>query len=776
MAIEAITAERLELKRGSALVCIPADATDQTGSADERMLATVQSVLAHTGSSSPVLIVGVAARIERVASELPVHLRERAILSLELKSGANETQAVNAAARASFPGDLVLVAPGVRVTTDWFERLRAAALSDSTIASATPLSLGAGALALDDDDRFDRVDPPANIEIGASPQPDSPRAVASPIGKLARKVSEHSLRLRPRVATIGPACAYIRRAALELAGPLDETLSLDEALADLAVRAIAAGMVHVAADDVLVGGPSGRGAGAGARRSPSPLRADGQVSQTLLDDEQGRLRRAIGVAGTALRRLSVTIDGRTLTSAVGGTQTYIIELIMALAREGNIAVRVLVAPDLSRRAAEALATLSDVELLTYEQAINRPRLTDVVHRPQAVFTPDDLTLLRLLGKRVIIGQLDLIAYHNYSYHRDLDDWRAYRRTTRLALGGADQVIFFSEHARRDALAEDLLPEGRTHVVSVGAEVLEPTSAPGTPPGGLMADPPFLLCLGADYAHKNRYFAMELLGALRELGWIGRLVLAGAHVPFGSSRERERELLRSRPDLAQFIVDLGPVDESSKKWLFRHARALVYPTLYEGFGLLPLEAARADLPCLFASQASLSEVAGRAATLVAWDARASAVAVFQLLSDGPPREEHLANLHAHSIPAWGDVAHRLVAVYEQAVAAPPSEAAPRMWQELDRENHLVRLDQDIGHLKTLAQEYQDAYHALEARVATGLPLIDEGGLLNHAQQRGLMRVAARGRLGALLLAPFGLLGRRAATNATNGVPDSPDVTQ
>ncbi len=100
----------------------------------------------------------------------------------------------------------------------------------------------------------------------------------------------------------------------------------------------------------------------------------------------------------------------------------------------------------------------------------------------------------------------------------------------------------------------------------------------------------------------------------------------------------------------------------------------------------------------------------------------------------------------------------MAVYEHAVAAPPSEAAPRIWQDLDRE--------------TMAQEYQDAYHALEARVATGLPLIDDGGLLNHAQQRGLMRVAARRRLGALLLTPLGLLGRDARADQ---VPDSADAS-
>jgi hypothetical protein len=185
---------------------------------------------------------------------------------------------------------------------------------------------------------------------------------------------------------------------------------------------------------------------------------------------------------------------------------------------------------------------------------------------------------------------------------------------------------------------------------------------------------------------------------------------------------------------------------------------VYPTIYEGFGLLPLEAARAGLPCLFAGQASLADIADDAATLVAWDPHASAAAVLPLLSDGAERADHLSKLEGMPVPTWDEVARGLLEVYEQAVCAPPAEAAPRVWQELDRERYIVELDHDASKLKQLAQEYQQAYHMLEARVSNGLPLIDDGGLLSHAQQRGLMRVAARRRLGAAVLAPFDLLGR------------------
>jgi glycosyltransferase involved in cell wall biosynthesis len=725
----------LGLDRGAAVVCIPVGGDTPT-------LTCVRSVLEHADASVAVLVAGTQAVLEQLARALDVEVGGRTILGLAIERDA-AVAALNTAIEASAPGDLALVVPGVRVTVGWLEGLRSAATSDSTVASATPLSLGAGALEL-------AGDPSDAVEAAVAFRQSSPS-------------------LHPRIATIGPGCAYIRRTALELVGPLDESLSLAEALTDLALRMSAQGMVHVAADDVLVEGlvegpptPGKPDVGvAPPGKVTSSTGEENPIQATIANDEQGPLRRALDRARIALGRLSVTIDGRALNASAGGTQTYIVELTLALARGGEVAVRVLVPPDLSQRARDALASVPEVELLTYEQALADPPLSDVVHRPQQVFTPDDLTLLRLVGERVVIGQQDLVAFHNHSYHRDGDAWRAYRRTTRLALAGADQVVFFSEHARRDALAEDLLPAGRTHVVGIGAEAIESLQSPGRPPDDLTAEDPFLLCLGADYAHKNRPFAIRLLGALRELGWSGRLVLAGAHVPHGSSRERERELLDDDPELSSFVLDLGPIDEPAKTWLYGHTCALLYPTLYEGFGLLPVEAARADLPCIFAAQASLSEVAGGAATLVPWDAAASATAVLPLLSDGPARAAHLEQLRSLPIPGWSEVARQLVAVYDHALAAPPSEAAPRAWQELDRENYMLKLEREIEHHMQLAQEYQDAYHSLEERVGAGLPLIDDGGLLSPAQQRGLMRIAGRGRLGALAVSPLGLLGRRGA---------------
>ena len=151
----------------------------------------------------------------------------------------------------------------------------------------------------------------------------------------------------------------------------------------------------------------------------SRCHAAAKLQQAILREEHSPLLLALERARAAARRLSVTIDGRALVSSVGGTQTYLIGLILALAQSGVVALRVLTPPDLSERAATAFAGLSHVELISYEQALREPRKTDVVHRPQQVFTHDDFELLRLLGERLVIGHQDLIAYHDEAYHRDV---------------------------------------------------------------------------------------------------------------------------------------------------------------------------------------------------------------------------------------------------------------------------------------------------------------------------------------------------------------------
>lgn len=654
------------------------------------------------------------------------------------ESGDGFAVALSAAIADGTRRDVGIVLTPCELPPGALARVRAAAHADDTIGAACALSVGGHTPMFPgrDGDPVLVADGPARITELAGGSP-----------------------IHPRTFTLRGPCVVVRRSTLELLGDLGALLpgavTPEQWLAALAERIVGIGLSCALADDVL------------ARARPRPSAVDPrephegwEQAARELDDalELGPLRRSLVAARTFGRRLSVTIDGRGLGAGASGTQAYVSGLVLALAGSERVDAHVVVRAEAPepllaqfRAAGARVARLGEGDAPPAGW-----RRTDIAHRPQQAFVPEDLRLLRELGERIVISHLDLISYRTPSYHESPVEWVRYRALTRLALSAADAVVFFSEHARADALAEDLVEPERTSLAGLGMDGPElggSGSGKAQRPAALGPDVPLLVAIGADYRHKNRSFALRLLDRLiGDHGWPGRLVLAGGHVPYGSSAAEEAELLASSPVLAKRTHDLGPIPESQKRWLLSHATALLAPSLYEGFGLVPLEAAHAGIPCLYAPVTSMIEVVGaELATIVPWDPGVSAAASLALLEPGRQRERHVAELREQLRRwRWAEVVDRLLASYEQAIHRPYRTSAPRAWSELEREELIVALDRRRADV--------------EERVGFALPLVDRDGLLTREQQRGLMRIASRPWLRTALLGPVGMLG---------SVPAAPD---
>lgn len=194
------------------------------------------------------------------------------------------------------------------------------------------------------------------------------------------------------------------------------------------------------------------------------------------------------------------------------------------------------------------------------------------------------------------------------------------------------------------------------------------------------------------------------------------------------------------------MTLGQVSEAEKRWLLEHAAAVVYPTLYEGFGLVPFEAGLAGTPCVFAPQTSLGETLAAQATLVPWDAAASAAAVLPLLGPGPEREHHVAALQQEAQRyRWDTVAQALVERYGRVVGEPVSEAQRGPRQRLELEQQIEELE------RVRLAEWRRFEQVREELGPEAMGLVGPDGVLDQRDQRALLAVLNKPPLRKPLLA-------------------------
>lgn len=176
-----------------------------------------------------------------------------------------------------------------------------------------------------------------------------------------------------------------------------------------------------------------------------------------------------------------------------------------------------------------------------------------------------------------------------------------------------RVIAISEATRRDLVSELDIPAEHIDVVHHGVdhERFHPRSQDderARMEQALGLDGPFLLYMGAGDARKNLPLLVRSYAQSRVRSQVA-LVLAG---PL-SKRQRERlGHVIDECGVARQVKLLGFVDEQWLAPLYRHCRAHVFPSSYEGFGLTLLEGMACGAPTLTTAFSSLGEVAGDAA--------------------------------------------------------------------------------------------------------------------------------------------------------------------
>jgi glycosyltransferase involved in cell wall biosynthesis len=304
--------------------------------------------------------------------------------------------------------------------------------------------------------------------------------------------------------------------------------------------------------------------------------------------------------GTRARMRVVMPVLNLVPGGVGGSETYTRALVKELDSRPDVELQVVV----SRRTAGAIGAEHEIvaarvsgghstgariaALVSGSVADRTVRSAlgsaDVVHYPLTVPIP-------LIHKPWVHTLLDV-------QHLDLPEmfsWaeRQYRKATYdLAARRARRVITISEFSRR-RISENLsIPPERIDVAPLGVDLAHYTPSSGE-------RDPFLLFPAAVWPHKNHARLFEAMRVLHETRPELTLVLTGG---------RRSRLGR----LPAWVEHRGFVDDEELRALYARAACLVFPSLYEGFGLPPLEAMARGCPVAVSNAGSLPEICGDAA--------------------------------------------------------------------------------------------------------------------------------------------------------------------
>lgn len=242
--------------------------------------------------------------------------------------------------------------------------------------------------------------------------------------------------------------------------------------------------------------------------------------------------------------------------------------------------------------------------------LSRYALNEIVTSPHCIFLgPWDIyhsTLYRrspqVRARRTVATNHDCTQERFPELFNDAD--RVIRAKRRL-YERADAIMCVSESSRKDVMEFYGVPPSKTHVVHQGVPRLARSPEQAQEFLARLRRP-YILFVGARYSYKN---FLGLLDAYSSGGFATDFDLAV--VGGGEFTDAETSRIRQL-GISESVLHWSYVSEAVLAEAYARAQLFVSPSLYEGFGLPPLEALSLSCPVLASNSASVPEVCGDAA--------------------------------------------------------------------------------------------------------------------------------------------------------------------
>lgn len=316
------------------------------------------------------------------------------------------------------------------------------------------------------------------------------------------------------------------------------------------------------------------------------------------------------------------------------------------------------------------------EQLFFPWILRRERL-DLVHFPHfniPIFTstPFVVTIHDLILTRFPSRRASMLPAAFYWFKQ-----MAYRLVIRIAVLRARAIITVSNFTRQDIIDKFGADPKKLIVTYEGVADLVKQYAG---PAGVMSpeqvltnyhiNRPFLLYVGNAYPHKNLDRLMVVFSELHRRRPELSLVMVGKNDYFYQRVRAKAESLQLWQDGVENtpVVLPGYIPDVHLASLYQQALLYVFPSLYEGFGLPPLEAMAHGCPVVSSNQASLPEIIGDAAEYFnPYDEQDMIAKIESLIDDSKRRQSLVAQGLNHVKKfSWSACAEKTLAIYRQSV--------------------------------------------------------------------------------------------------------------
>ena len=297
--------------------------------------------------------------------------------------------------------------------------------------------------------------------------------------------------------------------------------------------------------------------------------------------------------------------------------------------------------------------------------LHMPLPVDLILGPVDVFHSPDYVLPPLRRGKT------LVTIHDLSFLRHPEGAEPNLRGYLCAavphsLEKADLILGDSENTRQDIIELFGVRPERVQVVYPGVDqafrVIEDQQALAAVKEAYSLDYPFILSVGTLEPRKNLIRLLDAYAVLRAGGDLEhKLVIAGGKGWLYDGIFRRVEELSLQED----VTFLGYLPEEHLPAVYCLSDLLVFPSLYEGFGLPPLEAMACGTPVITSDSSSLPEVVGEAGLMVPpGDAEALADTIRKVLADSELREDLVRRgLSRAAEFTWHAAGEKLLAIYE-----------------------------------------------------------------------------------------------------------------